>query len=1614
MNLIPDNNNQTIHSLFERQAEKTPDNNAIIFKEERITYKECNFKANCLAHVLQEKGVKRDSAVAIIMERSPDFIIAILAVLKAGAAYLPIDPKFPQERIDSILEDSKASVVLSNECTIKKFSYTSLQALSKRKAQIYITNKRQQIEDLDTLPIPDRTLIDYEKYHKHISVSMMKHTVTIQGTRGCPYNCAYCHKIWPKKHVYRSAEHIFEEIKNCYNEGIRRFVFIDDIFNLNVQNSSKLFKMIIREKLKIDILFPAGLRTDILTKDYIDLMVEAGTINIAMALETASNRLQKLIDKNLNIERFKENVDYITEKYPNLILEFFAMHGFPSETEEEATKTLDFVKQIKWLDFPYIHILKLYPDTDMAKLAVKYGVSEGNIQKSISLGYHELPETLPFQKEFTKRLQSDFLNNYFLSKERLLDRLPFQMKVLTEDELVKKYNEYLPTNVKCFDDLLELVGINRNQIGSTFFDDRCVRVTDFSSRMRKYFPRKEHNENSFRILFLDLSQLFTKDEGYSLFNVVEPPLGHMYLLTYLNKKFGSRIHGKLFKSKVDFDNYDELKKIVHEFKPQMICIRTLTYYRDFFHKTISLLKLWNKDVPIVTGGPYATSSYKEVLCNASVDIVAIGEGEITLCEIVDKFLQNDKKLPSKEVLKEIDGIAFVEDKNQLNMEQCCREVLLTEHLDNTLCKEMGNHLTNINSQDDLVYIIYTSGSTGQPKGVMLEHKNLVNLFYHQFMKTEINFGKRVLQYASPCFDVSFQEVFSTLLSGGELHIICEEDKLNVEKLFEYIKKNNIEVVFFPTSFIKFILNKKEYALNMPRNIRHIITAGEQLIISDELKKVLKEGQIFLHNHYGPTETHVVTCYTIDPNCEIPSIPPIGKPISNIEISIIGGNGELLSDDCVGELCISGVSVGRGYLNDPRKTSEKFIYNIDSKETRMFRTGDLVRRGVEGNIEFIGRKDYQVKIRGYRVELEEIESHIMGFESVDEAAVVACEDSNGDKYLCTYIVGKCEIDIEEIKNWLSQKLPDYMIPLRFIQVKSLPLNHVGKVDRTALLGLNSNKGLMSYELESLNEIEISLKEIWKQVLNLSNIGIHDKFFNLGGHSLKIMVLLSKIYKEFNIQLTSNDIFEAPTIKMQADIISTILEINKCPINKETDLYCAKIDKRPDIIYAPLSFLQEGVWIISQFEKSNRFCIPATIRILGDLNINTLKKAIKAVVDRHSILRTVFKIVSDRPVQYVDEIKDIDIGFTDFNGALKEDFLKEYLLKEARHVFDLENGPLYKFSLLRINENNHTLICNFHHLIFDGYSYMIFLQDVSLFYEKYITGNEIDLPDMPIDYKDFSNWQFESDNCGLFDKEINYWKSKLEVSLKYIRFPMAKKNMNDIYIDSKGKYYTFTLDNSIISKLQIICTQQNCTMFIALCSVFNVLVYRLTGEKDLLIGTPFSGRYRYDMKNLIGFFSNLSLLCFNLNEDTDFISLLRSVKDTVSEALENQALPYEKIINTLNYDRKYLNLVHHILFSYIDLHDQYKEVRGVKFESIQYIKDIVPCNFGLIIEKNDDEYHCSILYKEDLFDEHDIYAIASCFQKISECIVNNPLQAIIDYQIEKEQTVTNSEFEKDFCF
>ncbi len=1464
----------------------------------------------------------------------------------------------PEERVKYMLDDCGAELLLTKSEIIDNYSVTNILGYSENITGAIKTPNRPLNEKFDNIPFPDRSLINYEKYFKHIGQGMVKYSVTLQATRGCPYDCAYCCRMWPRKTVMRSAENIFAEVMIYYKMGIKRFVFIDDIFNLNKENSIRFFKLVIENGLKINILFPSGLRGNILTKEYIDMMVKAGVISFPLSLETASPRLQKLIKKNLKIETFQSNLEYILEKYPQIIVELNTMHGFPTETKEEALMTLNFIKSHKFIHFPYIHILKIHSNTDMVKIAMENGITEEQIMRSQTLAYHILPDSLPFNKNFTLSYQTEFLNEYFLNKERLIQVLSHQMRVLTEDELVQKYNSYLPVKIRTFNELLDQLNISLNELPvKECLSEEEIKVTNFNKNVQEHFKRKTPKDGALKVLLLDLSQYYSNDADM-LYDVVEQPLGLMYLMTYLNKKFEDNINGKIAKSRVDFDSHQELKDLLKDFNPDVIGIRSLSFYKEFFHKTVSKIRNWGYDIPIIAGGPYATTDYNRILLDKNINVVVLGEGEITFSELIEAIIKNNKKLPHVDILSQIPGLAFSPVQKDSGKKTGREVVLLDEINDNILKYPSGNLNVSVNSSD-LSYIIYTSGTTGKPKGVMIKQYNVTSVV-KDTNYISINENDKILQLSNYAFDGSVFDIFGAILNGATLALIKKDNISEINQLGNIIKKEEISVLFVTTALFNSLV---DYGIDYLVGLKKLLFGGERVSFKHVKKAFQTLGKDKIIHVYGPTETTVyATYYPVDNIDDSLGTIPIGKPLSNKSVYVLDKELNLLPIDVSGELCISGDGNSCGYLGREELTKEKFIDNPYSGGEKLYRTGDLVRWLPDGNIEFLGRIDNQVKIRGFRIELGEIEHQLSNYKSIKEV-IILVDEREGNKTLIAYYVSTETIDHTELKGYLLEKLPAYMVPSYFISLESMPLTVNGKIDRKKLPKPETEAG-KEFRPPS-NEIEEKLIKIWSDVLKIKKeeISVSSNFFEFGGNSITSIALVNEIYKDFNVEFPVSRVFELETVKNISDYIADNSNYGKySPIKR--------VERKE---YYPLSSSQIRLFANYLFnEVKTAYNMPFIFKLPENTGKTRIEEFVRILVRRHESLRTTFHLIDNEMVQKVHKSIEFQVEVLEIKSNLQE------TISNFSEQFDLSKAPLFKIGILLYNGQKY-LMFDIHHIISDGISQGIIENE----FMKFQNGEE--LKKVEIQYKDFVNWQ----KSEWFRKKINqqekYWLGKFSDDLPVLNLPTDFARNDKKY---NGNSMAFITDESLTNLIRQKCKEGDVTLFMMLVSIFKIFLSKLSGQQDIIVGVPVAGRTHPKLKDVVGMFVNYLPLRSYPVADKHFQDYLLEVKAEILKTFDNQDYQYdelvEKVVKKNNPGR---NPLFDVVFNFVNIGEVTNLPESQLMEMNRLLRNTSKVDILITATESTNNIMFDIEYDSRLFNEETIKFVISSYRTLIQQVCSN---------------------------
>jgi len=899
----------------------------------------------------------------------------------------------------------------------------------------------------------------------------------------------------------------------------------------------------------------------------------------------------------------------------------------------------------------------------------------------------------------------------------------------------------------------------------------------------------------------------------------------------------------------------------------------------------------------------------------------------------------------------------------------------------------------------LAYVIYTSGSTGMPKGVMVEHRNLVDYIIGLTDKTKINECKSFALVSTIATDLGNTVIYASLATGGTLHLFTKESVSNTSLLHRYFTAHQIDCLKIVPSHWK-VLNLDDRLL-LPAKL--LIFGGEALP-----EKVLEDiratgTQCCIVNHYGPTETTIgKLLHVVEPGTKYEYTVPIGKPFSNTKVLILTKNLKLCPIGVPGQLYITGDGVARGYLNNPELTKEKFIPNPFSKQAHavMYSTGDLVKYLPDGNISFIGRVDNQVKLRGYRIELGEIEMVLQQCDLVSQAVVLAREDKQGDKRLAGYIVPSGNYDREGILAYLKDKLPDYMIPPVLMEMDSFPLTANGKIDRNALPDPDAGELLGDQYVAPRNDVEAKLAEIWQEVLEVEQVGINDDFFELGGHSLLAVRLVSAIRKAFEVEMPISDIFDFPTVSLLATQLSNSTD--------NTLLSAIKVQlPRPQLV--PLSFSQERLWFIDRLEGSKQYHLPSVLRLKGALNKTALEQALQQIVNRHEVLRTVFIEKDGLVVQQVKEKNAWTLTHID-EASIKvnPEQLKQQIRQLVSKPFNLAQDDMIRASLISLADDDHILVATLHHIASDGWSTSILVKEVAAFYKSFEMGMDAGLLPLPIQYADYAIWQRDYLQGEVLNKKIAYWKEKLQ-GVAPLQLPTDFKR--PALQSTRGSITSFWIEKELSAQLQQFSQDQGATIFMTLLSAFNVLLYRYSGQEDICVGTPVAGRHQQELEGLIGFFVNTLALRTGMNGNESFKTLLQKVKTTTMEAFAQQDLPFEKVVEAVVKQR---DMSRSPLFQVMFIMRNTPELKELKLGQVLLSReehDHTTSQFELtlVITETSNGLHASLEYNTDLFSRESINKLIAHFNQLLQAIIQTPQQAVGELNLltaaEQQQLLIN---------
>ena len=970
-----------------------------------------------------------------------------------------------------------------------------------------------------------------------------------------------------------------------------------------------------------------------------------------------------------------------------------------------------------------------------------------------------------------------------------------------------------------------------------------------------------------------------------------------------------------------------------------------------------------------------------------------------------------------------------------------------------IARERSENPVSLTAPENLAYVIYTSGSTGTPKGVAISHRSagaLIVWVGGVFTVAEL---RGVLAATSISFDLSVFELFVPWSYGGCVILAEQALLLGQLRCVEWVTLVNT---------VPSVLREVLRLGALPSSVRVVNLAGEPLdaALAQQVYALPQVARLF--NLYGPSEDTTYSTYSCVPR-DVDTPPAIGRPISHTQVYLLDRHMQPAPVGVVGELYLGGLGLARGYLNRPELTAERFVPNPfagvlgvggwgmedstpntqhPSPNTRLYKTGDLVRYRADGQLEYLGRIDQQVKVRGFRIELGEVEAVLSRHPDIRDAVMVAHEEAPGDVRLVAYVVPKIEdrgLKIEdsasdardplssilyplssELRGFLQTKLPDYMVPSAFVVLEALPRMLNGKVDRKALPApaMAELEQARSYVAPRTPQEEL-LAAIWADVLGLARVGAYDHFFALGGHSLLATQVLVRVRETFQVELPLRTLFEAPTLATLAEEIARARRAGPA----------VAVPPLEPVVRAgalPLAFAQQRLWFIQQLDpRSTAYTIAAAVRLSGALDLLALAQSLQALVQRHEVLRTTFASVEGRPVQRIASTGRVPLPALDLRAlpeARRESVARQLAREQARHRFDLVRGPLLRTTLLRLDAGEHVLLLTMHHIISDGWSLNVLVRELTALYAAFVAGRPAALPELPIQYADYAVWQRawlqgsgvggqgsgsrsqESDgdkgqtqNSRLktqnspLEAQLAYWRTQLRAPLPTLELPSDRPR--PAAQTFRGAQQQVMLPASLTTALASLGQRTQVTRFMLLLAAFATLLARYTDQEELLVGAPVANRTQRAVEGLIGLFANTLVLRVDLSGNPRFRELLARVREVALEAYAHQDLPFEQLVEALAPVRDLSrNPVVQVMLALQEAPLPTQEVARLRLQAQVIDAGMAQFDLALHLAEREEALVGWLEYNSDLFEAATVVRLAGHWRTLLEGVVADPAQQL----------------------
>jgi len=949
---------------------------------------------------------------------------------------------------------------------------------------------------------------------------------------------------------------------------------------------------------------------------------------------------------------------------------------------------------------------------------------------------------------------------------------------------------------------------------------------------------------------------------------------------------------------------------------------------------------------------------------------------------------------------------------------------------NLISQEADTNPISDLSAMNLAYCIYTSGSTGKPKGVQINHQSLTNFLLSMQETPGLSQEDRLLAVTTISFDIAALELYLPLITGAKVVLVSRDVASDGMQLAKIVTECGATVMQATPATWRMLLAAGWTGFEQLKTL-----CGGEALPRDLANELLDTGTT-LWNMYGPTETTIWSTTTqIDRARAQRAAMSIGRPIANTQIYILDRHKKPVPIGVPGDLYIGGDGVARGYLKRPALNQERFIPNpfkttevVTTGRSTIYNTGDQARYLPDGHIEFLGRNDHQVKIRGFRIELEEIEAVLNAHSDVRQAVVLAREDEPGNKRLVAYIVGPHPPAPSPnngrggvnamLREYLAKTLPAYMVPAIFVRLDAMPLTPNRKVNRNALAALPApdREALGEAFVAPRTLMEERLATIWRDLLGIERVGVHDNFFELGGHSLLATQVVSRIRKTLSIELPLRHMFEYPTVTELAD---ALLAPTTQPVTTRAPITRVSRDG-----HLPLSFAQQRLWFIQQLEgPSATYNMPGSVRLIGALNMNAFEQTLNEIVRRHESLRTTFSMsptLEGEPIQVIASPSHVALQIVDLEnkppsppqpadaspntrrggvkrvpplvlggvrGGQEQEKSLQQLMNEGFEPFDLEQGPLLRLTLFKLGAQEHVLTFVMHHIISDGWSIGILVQEFATLYEAFLQNAPSPLPELAIQYADFAHWQ-QQWLPNVLEQQLDYWQKQLAGAPSLLPNLPIDRPRPPVQTYA-GAEIASQLPMTLSEKLKRLSQQEGATPFMTLLAAFNSLLYHYSEQKDLIIGTDIAGRNQAELEPLIGFFINVLALRTDMSGNPTFRELLSRVRQVTLDAYAHQDVPFGKIVETLRVPR---DLSYNPLVQVLFVLENYPfteiELSDLTLKPLESDYKISRFDLALFVRETEESWLINWTYKTSLFDARTIKKMAKHFETMLQRIIEEP--------------------------